>query len=400
MPYEAVYQELMATPDGTPETDADASPAAGRTDAAAPTPHVDSAHAHSVSCVDCHDPESMVIRVSRPAFKRGIAALAASDVPVPHLPSIERWRRGDRSVDYDPNRMASRQEMRTFNCAQCHVEYYCGPKETVFFPWSEGLKADQIEQAYDEHRFPEGGDFYDYVHAETGGRIYKAQHPEFELWSQGIHARSGVSCTDCHNPTARPESTTTYTVEVTDSLGCIYSQDITVWVEELPPAVLPEQVAFCPGQAFALCLPPGNSYLWFSPIGSITSGECLNLPNPSSAFAGNYTVLVELPNGCRFQERFRLTAASGEDCSSMALAPSPTAANVRLFPNPTTETLHIRSRHHIENVSLFNLQGQAVLEKQVGATDIDLEVSTLPSGMYVVRIKTVEGLYIRRAVRE
>jgi len=209
-----------------------------------------------------------------------------------------------------------------------------------------------------------------------------------------------LSCTDCHNPTARPESTTTYTVEVTDSLGCIYSQDITVWVEELPPAVLPEQVAFCPGQAFALCLPPGNSYLWFSPIGSITSGECLNLPNPSSAFAGNYTVLVELPNGCRFQERFRLTAASGEDCSSMALAPSPTAANVRLFPNPTTETLHIRSRHHIENVSLFNLQGQAVLEKQVGATDIDLEVSTLPSGMYVVRIKTVEGLYIRRAVRE
>ena len=30
--------------------------------------------------------------------------------------------------------------------------------------------------------------------------VYKAQHPEFELWSQGIHARSGVSCADCHMP--------------------------------------------------------------------------------------------------------------------------------------------------------------------------------------------------------
>ncbi|MEP3835470.1 ammonia-forming cytochrome c nitrite reductase subunit c552, partial [Rhodopirellula bahusiensis] len=26
------------------------------------------------------------------------------------------------------------------------------------------------------------------------------QHPEFELWSQGIHARAGVSCSDCHMP--------------------------------------------------------------------------------------------------------------------------------------------------------------------------------------------------------
>jgi nitrite reductase (cytochrome c-552) len=33
--------------------------------------------------------------------------------------------------------------------------------------------------------------------------VLKAQHPEFELWSQGIHARSGVSCADCHMPYRR-----------------------------------------------------------------------------------------------------------------------------------------------------------------------------------------------------
>jgi len=31
----------------------------------------------------------------------------------------------------------------------------------------------------------------------------KAQHPEFELWNQGIHARSGVACADCHMPYTR-----------------------------------------------------------------------------------------------------------------------------------------------------------------------------------------------------
>src|SRR5690242_21569553 len=38
----------------------------------------DSGHAHPVSCVDCHDPKDMTLRVTRPAFIRGIQALAES----------------------------------------------------------------------------------------------------------------------------------------------------------------------------------------------------------------------------------------------------------------------------------------------------------------------------------
>jgi nitrite reductase (cytochrome c-552) len=93
--------------------------------------------------------------------------------------------------------------MRTYVCAQCHVEYYCGPKETLFFPWNKGLRVEQIETAYDEHRFPDGSLFYDWKHGETDAPVYKAQHPEFELWSQGIHALSGVGCADCHMPYQR-----------------------------------------------------------------------------------------------------------------------------------------------------------------------------------------------------
>jgi nitrite reductase (cytochrome c-552) len=145
----------------------------------------------------------MQIRVTRPGFMAGIAALAASDDPLPHLPSVERWRRGDREEPYDPNAMADRQELRTFVCAQCHVEYYCGPNETLFYPWERGLKVEQIEATYDAHAFPDGTPFYDYFHGETGAHVYKAQHPEFELWSQGVHARAGVSCVDCHMPYQR-----------------------------------------------------------------------------------------------------------------------------------------------------------------------------------------------------
>lgn len=204
--YEDVFAEILKTSDGTPNSNATMfpmPPKGGFDGVEIPEGHVAVGHAHPVSCIDCHDPKSMGIRVTRPGFVNGIAALAKSDDPVKHLPSIGKWRRGDKKRDYDPNLDASRQEMRTFVCAQCHVEYYCADKMTLTFPWGNGLKMEQLEKFWDETKFEDGSQFYDFVHAETGAKVLKVQHPEFELWSQGIHAQSGVSCADCHMPFER-----------------------------------------------------------------------------------------------------------------------------------------------------------------------------------------------------
>jgi nitrite reductase (cytochrome c-552) len=152
---------------------------------------------HPVSCIDCHDPETLQLRVTRPAFQRAIAELARTSTPLPHLPSVERWRKEGKG-NYDANREASRQEMRSLVCAQCHVEYYFrGPEKLLVYPWSRGLRAEEIEEYYDAEGWKDWG------HPVTGAPLLKAQHPEFEFWSQGIHARSGVSCADCHMPYRR-----------------------------------------------------------------------------------------------------------------------------------------------------------------------------------------------------
>ena len=162
---------------------------------------------HPVSCVDCHDPRTMALRMTRPGFIRGIQALAASDAAVPALSSIVEWRSGNRARPYDPNADGTRNELRSFVCGQCHVEYYCGTKMPLTFPWGRGLRVEQIEAFWDAAKFPDGTAFYDYEHKETGAHVLKAQHPEFELWNQGIHARSGVSCADCHMPYMREGAT-------------------------------------------------------------------------------------------------------------------------------------------------------------------------------------------------
>jgi nitrite reductase (cytochrome c-552) len=137
---------------------------------------------HPVSCIDCHDPQTMQLRITRPGFIEGIAAAKASQ-------GVK---------DFDLNKMATRQEMRTYVCAQCHVEYYFkGPEKRLVYPWSKGLKIDDMLAYYNEVQHK------DWVHAESGAPVLKAQHPEFELWNQGIHARSGVTCADCHMPYKR-----------------------------------------------------------------------------------------------------------------------------------------------------------------------------------------------------
>jgi nitrite reductase (cytochrome c-552) len=153
---------------------------------------------HPVACVDCHDPKTMQIRVTRPGFLNGIKELARSDYELPHLPSIVQYRKGGKKGDYDPNALATRQEMRSFVCGQCHVEYYFkGEGKLLTYPWHDGLRVEQIEKYYDDLGFK------DWEHAETKAPVLKAQHPEFEMWNQGVHARSGVACADCHMPYVR-----------------------------------------------------------------------------------------------------------------------------------------------------------------------------------------------------
>lgn len=126
------------------------------------------------SCADCHDPQTMELRLTRPAL---INALTERGIDVNNL---------------------SRQEMRTYVCAQCHVEYYFkGDDKLLTFPWSQGLGLENIEAHYDAYEFK------DWTHKETNAPMIKIQHPEYELWSTGLHAQSGVACADCHMPYVR-----------------------------------------------------------------------------------------------------------------------------------------------------------------------------------------------------
>lgn len=158
---------------------------------------IEAAHGNDVhgskmgsTCADCHAPDDMSLRVTRPAYINAMVARGYEADPVHGV-------------------NATRQEMRSHVCQQCHVEYYFnGPDKLLTFPWTkwpkgQALRIEMIEAYYNEARQATNGFKNDWVHKTTGAPMLKMQHPEAELFSSGIHARSKVACADCHMPYKR-----------------------------------------------------------------------------------------------------------------------------------------------------------------------------------------------------
>ncbi len=130
-----------------------------------------------IGCADCHDPKTMNLTITRPALAEAFQAMG-KDI-----------------------KKASHQEMRSLVRAQCHVEYYFDKNQAgkeganyLTFPWKDGMTVEAMEAYYDEIGFA------DWEHPLSKTKMIKAQHPDYELFTMGVHAKRGVSCADCHMP--------------------------------------------------------------------------------------------------------------------------------------------------------------------------------------------------------
>ena len=98
-----------------------------------PRPADDAAARHPARLPQRHPGAGQARRANWPGGRK-----AETQPPLPHLPSIEQWARhwnkGDRKQEYDANALATRQEMRSFVCGQCHVEYYFKGDEQAASP--------------------------------------------------------------------------------------------------------------------------------------------------------------------------------------------------------------------------------------------------------------------------
>lgn len=167
----------------------------------------------SISCAQCHDPETMNLRVINPAFSE----------------AMER-----RGIDVSK---ASREDMRNYVCAQCHVEYYFVPGSfQVVFPWDKGFKPAEMYAYYADKPNNFQGDW---EHPDSKVQMLKAQHPDYETYITGTHGKAGVSCADCHMPYMRKDGQkysshwmTSPQKHLEDSCGQCHRNQGQAWMSE------------------------------------------------------------------------------------------------------------------------------------------------------------------------
>jgi nitrite reductase (cytochrome c-552) len=164
---------------------------------------------HGLNCFTCHDPHAAKPRIVRDGL---IEALTRPEADT--LWHKDPDRTGIKVIDMGvrgfTRKIALLDKYDTkLQCGQCHVEYNCNPgidtktgekvtmadRRTNHFPYKDvfGLYDHYVNQI----------NFLDFKHAQTGGLLWKGQHPEAETYYNSKHAKAGVGCDDCHTPKMR-----------------------------------------------------------------------------------------------------------------------------------------------------------------------------------------------------
>jgi hypothetical protein len=204
-------------------------------------------------------------------------------------------------------------------------------------------------------------------------------------WFANGNAISGATSAT-HNTTIGGS----FNVEYTDTNGCTNTADssIFVLVNNIPQVSLTQSdSSICDGDSLVLLGPSGGSNQWYldgTPIAGASSTDY------TASTAGVYTVEFTDANGCSniSSNDIELTVTI---CASTADLEDP---KWDLFPNPTTGLIYLNQEElEFENLSVYNLSGQLILEQTQLLQNTRIDLTNFPAGLYIVELRSATNNY-------
>lgn len=73
--------------------------------------------------------------------------------------------------------------------------------------------------------------------------------------------------------------------------------------------------------------------------------------------------------------------------------------SLNLSPNPFDNTLNISSKEILKSVNITNLSGQIIISKNINSDNILLDLSSLKSGFYLIKVESANAFEIRKIMK-
>lgn len=183
----------------------------------------------------------------------------------------------------------------------------------------------------------------------------------------------------------------TYTVIVTDSLGCLQYDSVVVTTNcSMMTISTTSTDASCPACAdgiatatVAVPLSGDEMYVWTGPG---ASGQ--NTPTATGLMAGTYTVTI-IDGGCTATANVTVNTAT-----TTSVKDNPVEANTSIYPNPGKDQFTITIPQEFGNetvVTVMDALGQTLFAKTYnGFGNKEMNLTGLPSGKYLVRFSSTK----------
>ena len=125
----------------------------------------------------------------------------------------------------------------------------------------------------------------------------------------------------------------------------------------------------------------GTNILWYA-----TSSSTTVLPTSTTVVAGSTYFATQTVSGCTSPTR--LAVLANGPCLGVAQFDE---SRFSFYPNPVIDILNFKYSEDISQVKIINILGQELITKQINATEGNIDMSYLPSGTYIVKVKASDA---------
>ncbi len=130
-----------------------------------------------------------------------------------------------------------------------------------------------------------------------------------------------------------------------------------------------------------------------------TVGAIMDIANLTLTECG-----IVAPSGAYFDKNLYGITINGQEVvkGQVVIAPSTaikdiSETDIKVYPNPITKNLHIKTTEELKSIELYNTNGQLILKTQKTS---NISVSQLPKGIYIIKINTEKGVFSSKIIKQ